>query len=459
MTHYSKEMEMKITTGRRAAPPRNHFVTARRWPLALLCGLLLLAGSAFAQDDSARRAPAPEASETQKAPDPNEAVTPVSGSAPARTTRPGGSSVDGDIVFTSPGGFLYPRDIRLSDSYGVLRFFAADALTTSPAGAAVQLFGNNADAFNGQLYLDSGAHNSAALIFRTAKAGEALAERMRVRADGKVSIGTTQAPQGSMLRVVGGSSAHGVAGETGLENGAGVYGSATGNNGSGVLGQAFSNGGTAVEGFAYGPNGTGLYGGVSESGGVAVRGEAFGVNTMAGVFIGNVQIHGNLAKAGGSFKIDHPLDPTNKYLSHSFVESPDMMNIYNGNVTTDARGEVVVELPSYFTALNRQYRYQLTVVGQFAQAIVASEIENNRFTIKTNKPRVKVSWQVTGVRQDAYAEAHRIPVEEAKPAEERGTYLHPQAFGQPAEKGVNHAQRSAAEHTPTNRQSGPRDWR
>ena len=38
------------------------------------------------------------------------------------------------------------------------------------------------------------------------------------------------------------------------------------------------------------------------------------------------------------FVIDHPLDPANKYLYHASVESPDVMNIYNGNVVTDANG-------------------------------------------------------------------------------------------------------------------------
>lgn len=147
---------------------------------------------------------------------------------------------------------------------------------------------------------------------------------------------------------------------------------------------------------------------------------------------GNVQVTGNLSKGGGSFQIDHPLDPANKYLYHSFVESPDMMNVYNGNVTTDKNGVAVVVLPNYFEALNRDFRYQLTVIGQFAQAIVAKEIGNNRFTIKTNHPGVKVSWQVTGIRHDAYADAHRIPVEVDKPAQEQGHYLHPELFGSPA---------------------------
>ena len=55
---------------------------------------------------------------------------------------------------------------------------------------------------------------------------------------------------------------------------------------------------------------------------------------------------------------------------------------------------------------------------------------------KDDAPNVRVSWQVTGTRQDAYANRHRIPIEEAKPEAERGTYLHPESFNQPEEKGV-----------------------
>jgi hypothetical protein len=153
---------------------------------------------------------------------------------------------------------------------------------------------------------------------------------------------------------------------------------------------------------------------------------------------GNVSVTGTLSKAGGSFKIDDPLDPANKYLSHSFVESPDMMNVYNGNITTDKRGLAVVTLPHYFEALNQDFRYQLTVIGQFAQAIVSKEIRQNCFTIKTNRPGVKVSWQVTGIRHDAYANAHRIPNEEMKPADEQGRYLHPELFGAGPEQAVGY---------------------
>jgi len=116
-----------------------------------------------------------------------------------------------------------------------------------------------------------------------------------------------------------------------------------------------------------------------------------------------------------------------------------MKNIYDGTVMTDENGEAVVQLPAWFEALNRDFRYQLTVIGVFAQAIVAEEIKENRFTIKSNAPKVKVSWQVTGIRRDAFANQNRIKVEEDKPEKERGYYLHPEAFNQPAERSVEWA--------------------
>jgi trimeric autotransporter adhesin len=123
-----------------------------------------------------------------------------------------------------------------------------------------------------------------------------------------------------------------------------------------------------------------------------------------------------------------------------------MMNVYNGNVATDKHGMATVVLPEYFEALNSDFRYQLTVIGRFAQAIVASEISHNQFTIRTDKPRVKVSWQVTGIRQDAYANAHRIQVEEDKRQQEQDHYLHPELFGAPPEQAVGY---QAPPPTPT----------
>jgi hypothetical protein len=146
----------------------------------------------------------------------------------------------------------------------------------------------------------------------------------------------------------------------------------------------------------------------------------------------NWQINGHLSKSSGSFRIDHPIDPANKYLSHSFVESPDMMNIYNGIATLDQRGEARITLPSYFEALNKDFRYQLSSIGRSQPGLyVADEIHRCQFRIAGGKPDGKVSWQVTGIRRDAYANAHRVPVEESKEGAERGHYLHPELFSSP----------------------------
>jgi hypothetical protein len=159
----------------------------------------------------------------------------------------------------------------------------------------------------------------------------------------------------------------------------------------------------------------------------------------AGHFTGDVAIVGNLSKSSGTFKIDHPQDPENKYLIHSFVESPDMMNVYNGNITTDGSGNATVSLPAYFQAENIDFKYQLTVIGQFAQAMVLSEISNDKFEVKTDKPNVKVSWQVTGVRNDKYAQKHRIVAEVDKRPQERGYYLNPESFDLPETRSIDYA--------------------
>jgi len=231
---------------------------------------------------------------------------------------------------------------------------------------------------------------------------------------------------------------HGVYGMTGGNAMAGVYGVTSNSAAYGVSGRNTSKN---VVGYLGGP-GAGVYGGHSGVGSSGMLGTAnagvqglAGNASWAGYFSGNVKVTGILTKAGGSFQIDHPLDPANKYLSHSFVESPDMMNVYNGNVKLDGRGEAVVTLPHWFEALNRDFRYQLTCIGGFAPVYIAEKISDNRFKIAGGVPGMEVSWQVTGIRHDPWAEAHRIPVEEDKPEELRGTYLHPELYGQPREGG------------------------
>jgi hypothetical protein len=207
--------------------------------------------------------------------------------------------------------------------------------------------------------------------------------------------------------------------------GRGVYGNATGSDGRGVYGLASSSSGTN-------------YG---------VYGQTYSSTGYAGYFNGRVSVTGNLSKGGGSFKIDHPLDPENKYLQHSFVESPDMMNVYNGNVVLDKNGEAVVKLPEYFEALNQDFRYQLTCIGGFVPVYVAEEISENGFKIGGGKRGMKVSWQVTGIRHDAYAKANRIAVEEDKAVEARGYYLHPEVYGHGEEKSIEAARNAQVSET------------
>jgi len=215
----------------------------------------------------------------------------------------------------------------------------------------------------------------------------------------------------------------------------GVYGRTAGDWSyiSGVYGEAKEAHAHGVTGWNTG-DGIGVYG-YSESG-------------KAGHFAGPVEVIGYLTKTGGGFKIDHPLEPGGKYLSHSFVESPDMKNVYDGVVVLDEEGSAWVDLPEWFEALNQDFRYQLTCIGGFAPVYIAREIEDNRFQIAGGEPGIKVSWQVTGIRHDAYAEAHRLPVEEEKPPEEQGTYLHPAEHGMPETLGLDYQRYQPQEEPP-----------
>ena len=150
----------------------------------------------------------------------------------------------------------------------------------------------------------------------------------------------------------------------------------------------------------------------------------------AGFFAGNVRVTGLLTKGGGGFEIDHPLAPRQRTLRHSFVESPDMKNLYDGVATCDGKGRAVVVLPKWFEALNRDFRYQLTPIGRSAPGLfVAAPIKGGRFVIGGGAAGLKVSWQVTGVRNDAWAKANRLVVENEKVGPDHGRYLHPEVHG------------------------------
>jgi hypothetical protein len=239
----------------------------------------------------------------------------------------------------------------------------------------------------------------------------------------------------------------------GSGNGTGVVGNGSG-VGNGVAGTGGANSGFGGNFSGGNPNGAGVFasgagtaaggffqGGGSNGPGIVAQGG--GSTGLAGRFVGNVSINGNLNVTGTftatgtkSFKIDHPLAPAEKYLVHAAIESSEVMDLYTGNVVLDRKGEAWVELPNWFEALNQDFRYVLTAIGAPGPNLfVAQEIRDHRFKIAGGKPLAKVSWQVTGIRHDAYMTAHPMQVEEDKGAL-RGTYLAPELFGQPEEKTV-----------------------
>jgi hypothetical protein len=216
---------------------------------------------------------------------------------------------------------------------------------------------------------------------------------------------------------------NGVYGRTSAINGAGVYGYHT-DDGFGVIGSSDF---VAIRAHTAGTGAVGLWTtgqpAITANGNVDINGAC--------------DIVGTLTKTGGSFRIDHPMYPEERYLNHAFVESSEAKNVYDGIVVADELGRAVIQLPEWFEALNEEFRYQLTPMGEAAPDLhVASEIASGQFEIAGTKPGQRVCWQVTGLRKDPYAKAYPLVVDEPKPAKEVGYYRHPELYGQPEEKGL-----------------------
>lgn len=276
----------------------------------------------------------------------------------------------------------------------------------------------------------------------------------------------------------------GIQGNTTVSTANGVK--ATTSTSSAAVLAASSGGGAAAHGYSSVNTGYGLYGETTAVGSYAgyVSGDTgvWGVGTVVGVYgvtstgqgivaalSDGVAIKGQVTSTGATsyavfgaspsgaycgyfdgllyatsasssikaFVIDHPLDPANKVLRHSSVESADRKNLYDGIAVADAAGEIVVQLPAYFTALNADFRYQLTAVGASgANLYVKEELVAGRFVIAGAAAGCEVCWQVTGSRKDPFALANPMVVEEDKPAEQRGRFLTPEAHGQPKERGM-----------------------
>jgi hypothetical protein len=342
------------------------------------------------------------------------------------------------------------------------------------SGATYGVFGqNNGAASTGGAMRAAGGNNHGLVASTAAAAANAIrgittssgtaaiaiygespgAEGAGVKGLATGTVGGGSIPTGVQGFATRGDGVWGYAQYTGAEAYHGVVGESETQPGAGVYGAAYNTAGTnfGVYALAYGATGRAVYAEANSSGvnyglyATTTSGSGYGLWSQGQAHVqGDLSISGSLSKGGGSFKIDHPLDPTRRYLSHSFVESPDMKNVYDGVARLDAAGEATVELPGYFEALNRDLRYQLTPHAAFSPLFVKATVRDGSFTIAGGSPGQEVSWQVTGIRRDRWADANRIVVEEAKPAPEQGTYLHPELFDRPPSEGADWRHRSPA---------------
>ncbi len=158
-------------------------------------------------------------------------------------------------------------------------------------------------------------------------------------------------------------------------------------------------------------------------------------------FLGtSTNVTGSVTAGAKSFVIDDPLDPKNKLLYHFNVESPEVKNIYDGLETLNNNGEVTIELPEYFLALNKDFRYLATPIGQpMPNLHLTSEVGRKFFglfgspvlKIAGGAPGGKISWQVTGIRHDPFILANPIVPEVKKGPDtlvQQGDYLFPDLY-------------------------------
>ena len=203
---------------------------------------------------------------------------------------------------------------------------------------------------------------------------------------------------------------------------------------TGVWGQTTDGAGYGVFGINGSTSGTTNNIGVGGQGWIGVYG-AFDNTSGAGGY--GVFADGDLGSSGTkSFVIDHPLDPENKLLKHYCIESPEVLNMYRGNVVLNQDGEAVVDLPNYFESININYSYILTPIGAPANLYIKSKIENGRFEIAGGKSNMEVSWTVYAERNDAYVKANPSSTEVEVQKRQPGTYIAPELFGQPKEKSM-----------------------
>jgi len=354
---------------------------------------------------------------------------------------PGGTNARGVYGTVGPEGYCGTSgDHSGSGNYGLLGTASEGVFANSPSGNGVRGVANTGIGLWGSSDTNVGVYGASNSSNGVSGGSGSASGVYGVSSTGYGVFGTSPTNAG-------------VRGESNSDVGV----SGTSSSYIGVEGNSVSSYGV----FGYSDSGFGVYGRTGASGEFAgvlaegsgsssalrVNGQSYlnGVMFVTGnaSVLGHLTVDGDILNAKSTVLIDHPLDPENKYLSHSAVESSEMKNLYDGVVETDDEGRATVVLPDWFDSMNKDFRYQLTVIDpadndRFVRAKVVKEIEGNRFAIRTSEPKVRVSWMVTGVRNDAYAKANPAEVEKLKPLSERGKYLDPEAYGQPKEKGIHY---------------------
>jgi hypothetical protein len=318
----------------------------------------------------------------------------------------GGTSGDVSLAVTAPLSLSIPGNAQANPVVSLTQGTSSPALSISAQA-------NGVDATTGSI-------SSAALVGRGST--------------GEVVVGINTAGQN---HTCGSISCAGIGAVVGRHDGNGGYGvrgfQTSSAGGIGVLGQAGISGGTGVGvrgENVNANNASNAVEGVTNGSGAGIMGQG----TLAGLFNGNVHVTGNLTVDGTKtgFHIDDPRAPATRTLSHTPVDTDRLSVQYTGNVRTGRDGRASVRLPGYATAIAGDWRYELTPIGTFGQAIVEREVARGVFVIRTQHPFTKVSWMVTGIRHDPQALKDPIVVVQEKRAAQRGHYLDPSLYGHSA---------------------------
>ncbi|HYG98453.1 MAG TPA: hypothetical protein VD837_04925 [Terriglobales bacterium] len=326
---------------------------------------------------------------------------------------------DGAVTETKLSGTLAPTKITGTAATLGANVFVGNQVVNGSISANSTTHGvigatttDGAFGIYGQDSVGNSGHGAAVMAESQSASGNGL----RANAPGTWGWGVYST--GGSIGVYGESQSTGVEGDSYGDGGSALYGYAEGANSYGVFGETYGVGGTGVYGYSDAANGTGVFGDATGEGSIGV----YGRGDWAGAFFGNLWVDGpssvftgtTLASSSG-MRIDHPLNPDGKYLAHATVQSPEMKTVYDGVVLLDSNGRATITLPDYFSALNKDFRYQLTPIGAAAPNLyISQEINGNQFSIAGGPAYKRISWQITGVRNDTYAQQNPLEVEQLK---------------------------------------------